>query len=776
MPTVRIPLSWPFNPRSTGTTKDQNRVNVVDEVLGERIFTLKRPGVAEYLPNTAGAGQGITVFNGGIYSVIGDNLNHVGGSPSGANGTAWQALADAPWLSRTGFAVINLGGSIYILGGANGLTALSDVWQRDSDGTWLQVTASAPWAGRESMMVGTINNTMYVIGGLTQPGNVSVNDVWSSKNGKDWVRETAGAAWSARFGAGIISTDNGIYLLGGQAAAAYKNDIWFTTDGKTWTAIVPAAVKGDGTPAWSARVLMHTYYFQNKLWVVGGFGGASINDAWYSSDVGKTWTLATSSPFASGRYSAGAVVYNNKMWLINGYTGTGYSNNVYSSLNGLAWSLETTSGPWAPSLSGAVFVAPTTPGVSLYNYATMYWVGGSSQTVPESSVVYYAVLNESLALGTALTTAAPNQPMQFNTFNNNGQLLLKNQRNLWVIDAAKVTKVDDNRYPFDTVPGLVVLGGIAYVMDTTGLIRSCTLNDPYHWPLLNVVGADYESDPGVALVKYLNYAIAFGTYTMQLFYDAGISDGSPLRPYLNANMKVGCDDAATIVNIGPTLIWVSRTKEFNRQVMMMNGLMPKVISNPAIDKLINNAAYNSLRAVAAYSDGHLYYILSHPDAPNGLPSLVYDTSTNQWYKWTASGNSNSCFNYAASCSTLQENGYLLLHPSNGIIYKFDASYADDAGEAFAVTLQTAKIDADNNRTKFWGQLELIGDRNDGTPLVQTTDDDYQSFNTGRMVDMNTPRPVLYRNGASRRRAWKITQTDSNSMRLEFLEVTYEQGM
>jgi hypothetical protein len=42
--------------------------------------------------------------------------------------------------------------------------------------------------------------------------------------------------------------------------------------------------------------------------------------------------------------------------------------------------------------------------------------------------------------------------------------------------------------------------------------------------------------------------------------------------------------------------------------------------------------------------------------------------------------------------------------------------------------------------------------------------------------MSTPRPVLYRNGSGRRRAWKITQTDSNAMRLEALEVTFEQGL
>ena len=779
MPTIRLPLSWPFNPRSATTAKDQHRVNVVDEILGERVFTLKRPGITNYLSYTPGVGQGMTSFNDGVYSVIGDRVNVSSTVPSGASGSAWQADAVAAWEPRALMGIGNLNGTIYLIGGArqNGAFVNSDVWQLTSSNAWLQCVASAPWAARGDMMIGTIGDTMYMMGGGLGDDLTFFNDVWSSKNGVDWIEVTAAAAWSKREGAAVISADNGMYLLGGDPgnAGARLNDIWFSTDGKTWNQVLANA-------SWAARSGAQAYYYNNKLWIAGGYNngifpaGTGLKDVWSSSDAGRTWQQATADAWGgTARFAAGALVYQNKIWLINGHDGTAPRNTVFSSVDGATWTTVTTSGPWAPSWFGGVYLAPAPPGMSAFNYQTMYWVGGWDAATIASKVVYHATLDVTLAAGTVLTTATANQPMQFSAFNTNNQLLLKNQSNLWVIGAGNVTRVADERYPNLTVPGLVVLGGIAYVMDTTGLIHSCELNDPLHWPLLNVVGADYESDPGVALVKYLNYAIAFGTYTMQFFYDAGISDGSPLRPYLNANMKVGCDDAATIVNIGPTLMWVSRTREFNRQVMILNGLLPQVISTPAIDKLLNNASYSSLRAIAGYSDGHLYYILTNPDAPSNLPSLVYDTTNKGWFEWTDSGGSKG-FNYAAACSTLQESGYLLLHPSNGMIYKFDASYLNDAGTPFPVTLQTAKVDAENNRNKFWGQTEIIGDRNVGTPLIQTTDDDYQTFNTGRMVDMNTPRAVLYRNGASRRRAWKVTQTDSNLMRLEALEVTYEQGM
>jgi hypothetical protein len=92
-----------------------------------------------------------------------------------------------------------------------------------------------------------------------------------------------------------------------------------------------------------------------------------------------------------------------------------------------------------------------------------------------------------------------------------------------------------------------------------------------------------------------------------------------------------------------------------------------------------------------------------------------------------------------------------------------------------VNIQTIKVDAGNNRTKFWGQFEVIGDRNVGQPTIYYSDDDYNTFSSGRTVNMNTSRPVLYRNGSSRRRSITYVQTDANPMRLEAFEMTYAQG-
>ncbi|MBT9190589.1 Kelch repeat-containing protein, partial [Zobellia russellii] len=64
----------------------------------------------------------------------------------------------------------------------------------------------------------------------------------------------------------------------------YKNDVWYSNDGLTWTEATSA-------PPFSGRSGHTTAVFDNKLWVIGGYDGTYKNDVWYSND-GLTWTEA----------------------------------------------------------------------------------------------------------------------------------------------------------------------------------------------------------------------------------------------------------------------------------------------------------------------------------------------------------------------------------------------------------------------------------------------------------------------------------------------------
>lgn len=780
MPINRIPLYWPWNPRSADTTKDPKNVNIMVETVGDKNYVLKRPGTQLlYNVNHGAPGQGITYYNGATYSVTNDQLVLSSSNNSGTSGTTWQSAGVANWTARSSFGCVDVAGTIYVLGGIiDSDSAINiptaDVWSITPGTGWQLCTSGAPWVPRAEPMVvngGAGGDRALILMGGVDASNVALNDVWASPDGVNWTQLTDNAPWAPRYGATALVYQGTIYLMGGYDGSTVYNDIWVSIDGVTWAQIATNTF-------WPARAFAAGYVFNygysEAIWIVGGCDVTltGMNDVWYSTDGGKNWTFAVAA-FPTGIFAAGYTVYNNKMWLINGRSGATVAtalNTVYSSSDGISWTQVTTNGPWQASSSGAVVQFPTATSVSEYNYKTMYWVGGNNAGGIKTNAVYYGTLDLVQSLLGGLTPAIAGQPYQFAAFQEGNILLVKNQCGLWIVSGGVIRQVISNGYPGETVPGLVVLGAYAYVMDKSGLIHNCESDAPAIWPLLNVVGADYEFDPAVALSKYLNYVVAFGTYTTQFFYDAGVADGSPLRPYLNANMKVGCAAAATVVDMGPTIMWLGRTQEYNRQVFMMNGMSPQVVSTPAIDKMLNGASWADPFAFSYYADGHLFYVLSC----FGERSFAYDMSTKQWHEWTDYTGGNALI-YAGSASNLDLDGFMVQSVADGNIYLVGGQYYTDNGNEFPVELVTDKVDFGNNYRKFWGSTTLICDRNTGTATIRTSDNDYQSYDVGRTVDTSKSRPVLWRNGSSRRRAWKVTIQNDQPMRWEALEVAWEQG-
>src|SRR5208282_1594818 len=109
-----------------------------------------------------------------------------------------------------------------------------------------------------------------------------------------------------------------------------------------------------------------------------------------------------------------------------------------------------------------------------------------------------------------------------------------------------------------------------------GVIYSSAIYDPTTWPALQYIRAAYEDDPAVYLAKYLNYVTALKTYTMQFFYDAGNPPpGIALSAYTNANLRIGCADAATVQETNNTIIWIGNSDQQNVGVYMLNGMSPQ---------------------------------------------------------------------------------------------------------------------------------------------------------------------------------------------------------
>ena len=108
-----------------------------------------------------------------------------------------------------------------------------------------------------------------------------------------------------------------MWVIGGgtyNSPRTFNNDVWSSADGKNWELVTEKA-------PWQARQYQSVTVFDNKIWVMGGYGDDYTNlaDAWYSPD-GKTWTQVQDVPWL-GRHAGTAVVHDGSLWLVAGSNG-----------------------------------------------------------------------------------------------------------------------------------------------------------------------------------------------------------------------------------------------------------------------------------------------------------------------------------------------------------------------------------------------------------------------------------------------------------------------
>ena len=162
---------------------------------------------------------------------------------------------------------------------------------------------------------------------ISEEGNNENNNVRPESEGADWYYASGDLPFPAREYHTSVVFNNKMWVIGGYGDGGRKNDAWYSTDGVVWTQATASA-------AFTCRIWHTSVVFNNKMWVIGGADNDGYrNDVWYSTD-GAVWTQATASAALPVCSSHTSVVFNNKMWVIGGYV-YGFRNDVWYSSSGL---------------------------------------------------------------------------------------------------------------------------------------------------------------------------------------------------------------------------------------------------------------------------------------------------------------------------------------------------------------------------------------------------------------------------------------------------------
>ncbi|MCX6745212.1 MAG: hypothetical protein NTX82_06860 [Candidatus Parcubacteria bacterium] len=227
-----------------------------------------------------------------LATVAGTGEQIICNPPTGAN---WlkKTRSSMPWHSRNGHEVLSFQGYLWLLGGsANNYE--NDVWRSQDGENWDLITEDAPWAGRKSFGAAVFANKMWIFGGDAYTGSntrVFYHDVWWSTNGKTWT-QVANADWSVR---GLFATtvyDGKIWISGGYNGTTVLNELWSTSDPASgWNQVSLSSGFGNLT---IHQMVVYDDGAGEKLWILGGYNLSSPyskNDVWQATTTAATtWT------------------------------------------------------------------------------------------------------------------------------------------------------------------------------------------------------------------------------------------------------------------------------------------------------------------------------------------------------------------------------------------------------------------------------------------------------------------------------------------------------
>jgi hypothetical protein len=256
---------------------------------------------------------------------------------SSSDGAAWtlekpntfldqQFDATRDWEGRHTAGYVVHRDKLWIVGGdANQMHYQSDVWNSADGKTWAQVNAGrpVPWGPRVLHYTMAFRDKIWILGGQTLPqfaptDEVFYRDVWNTSDGIHWERVTPREPyWPARgmIGGSAVFRDR-IWVLGGGTYDTPKtperkfyNDVWSSPDGVRWERHVEHA-------PWAPRQYHEVAVFDDRLWVLEGYGKTNRNDVWYSAD-GVNWHEVPNTPWKP-RHAASVFVHANALWMVAG--------------------------------------------------------------------------------------------------------------------------------------------------------------------------------------------------------------------------------------------------------------------------------------------------------------------------------------------------------------------------------------------------------------------------------------------------------------------------
>ena len=320
------------------------------------------------------------------------------------------------------------------------------------------------------------------------------------------------------------------------------------------------------------------------------------------------------------------------------------------------------------------------------------------------------------------------------------------------------------------------MDGYAFGMNSSNRIYNSVLNSLSSWAATDYFTKQIRQDAAAGLARRGSQILAFGYETVEVLFNAGYPSGSPLETIKHLAGNYGIFPQLSnkmghyYTNLGSRLYFFGRTAvNGGAGVFAYDGSGFSKVSHGAVDKILLSNDLSTVYSVDRVRFGGKTAVSFALDQVSSTTQrwLLYFPEWNDWFQWNST-----------IFSPVNAWGYHLgLGTSSHRLYQFlfGDKWQDDTTN-YTMTHQF-KLPSKTNQ---WQTMPMCGLRADTSRSAQNlniefSDDDYQTWQTLRTIDLTTPDKQITRCGAWRgQRAVRLTSDPGNlEVRLEMFMARIE---
>lgn len=345
---------------------------------------------------------------------------------------------------------------------------------------------------------------------------------------------------------------------------------------------------------------------------------------------------------------------------------------------------------------------------------------------------------------------------------------------LGTVDLANVwTASTDPDLPVPHLPEPLFLDGYLFLVKSgTADIYNSNLNDPLAYTTGDFISCEMFPDTVLKFAKLNNYLVAMGSASIEYFWDAANPTGSPLQRNDTPVKLVGY--MGGFAQSANRIFFVGNSSTATPDVYVLEDFKIEAVGDETVRRYLESlttALPSNVGNIASFM-GHDFYVMNVGDL-----TYTMDLKSKKWSRWAYRQTTTFPVTYCISVKSNTTYTSVAFLTGQTKLLKFSSTSYQDDGADFTVRTVTEREMFDTYNQKTMSRLVVHGDRpsTSAAILLSWSDDDYQTFNTPRSIELNQSLPSTQRLGNFRRRAFKLEFTNNAPLRLMGLEVDINMG-